>query len=62
MVLGHNHPSGNPSPSEEDLEATRHVMRMARAIEIPVLDHVIVTRDPSRYCSMAAAGSLDRLE
>jgi DNA repair protein RadC len=62
MVLGHNHPSGNASPSDEDLEATRHVMRMARAVEIPVVDHVIVTRDRSRYHSMAAAGALDRLE
>jgi hypothetical protein len=35
---------------------------MARAIEIPLLDHVIVTRDPSRYHSMAATGVLDRLE
>jgi DNA repair protein RadC len=62
MVLGHNHPSGNPSPSDEDLEATRHIMRMARTIEIPVLDHVIVTRDPGRYHSMAGIGALKRLE
>jgi DNA repair protein RadC len=58
MIVGHNHPSGDPSPSAEDLEATAGLMRAAKVIRIPVLDHVIVTSNPARSYSMFERGTL----
>jgi DNA repair protein RadC len=62
MVVGHNHPSGDPSPSREDIAATVSIMRASKVLGIPVVDHVIVTRDPSRYHSMLDFGTLPRLD
>ena len=42
IILVHNHPSGDPSPSEEDLEVTKKLMEVGEQIDIKVLDHVIV--------------------
>lgn len=42
IVIVHNHPSGDPTPSREDIEATRRLVESARIIGIPVFDHVIV--------------------
>ncbi len=42
VVLVHNHPSGDPEPSEEDLEITRRLMQVGELVGIAVLDHVIV--------------------
>ncbi len=42
IVLVHNHPSGDPSPSAEDRAVTRQLAAAGRALGIPVLDHVIV--------------------
>lgn len=45
FILGHNHPSGDPTPSHDDLEMTRHIKKCAELIGIPLLDHIVVTRD-----------------
>jgi DNA repair protein RadC len=42
VILVHNHPSGDPTPSAEDRSVTRQLSEAGRAIGIPVLDHVIV--------------------
>jgi len=42
VVLAHNHPSGDPVPSAEDLRVTRQLVDAGRVIDIKVLDHVIV--------------------
>ena len=42
IVLVHNHPSGDPSPSKEDLELTKRVATIGRLLEIAVLDHIII--------------------
>jgi len=42
IVLVHNHPSGDPSPSEEDLQITRKLIDVGELIGIEVLDHVII--------------------
>jgi DNA repair protein RadC len=57
-VLGHNHPSGDPTPSQPDIATTEHIMLAAKILSVPVLDHVIVTRDPRRYHSMFEQGTL----
>ena len=44
FVLVHNHPSGDPAPSREDLELTQTLARAGQMLGIPLLDHVIVAR------------------
>jgi len=44
IVLVHNHPSGDPEPSEEDLSITRRLVEAGELLGIGVLDHVIVAR------------------
>ncbi|MBU7008738.1 DNA repair protein RadC [Peptococcaceae bacterium DYL19] len=42
LVLAHNHPSGDPSPSAEDVEITRRLVEAGKLIGIEVLDHIII--------------------
>ena len=42
IILVHNHPSGDPYPSQEDLRATKQLIEAGNYIQIPVLDHVII--------------------
>ncbi|MGO8696997.1 MAG: JAB domain-containing protein [Limisphaerales bacterium] len=42
IVLTHNHPSGDPSPSEADIKVTRDLIRAGQLLKIEVLDHVIL--------------------
>jgi len=44
LILVHNHPSGDPSPSPEDKRLTRSIAEAARTVEIRVVDHIIVGR------------------
>lgn len=45
FVLVHNHPSGDSQPSPEDLAFTRRLAGAAAIVGMPLLDHVVVTRD-----------------
>jgi DNA repair protein RadC len=56
FVLVHNHPSGDPAASQEDVAFTRAVTEAARVVGTPLLDHVIVAR--RRSSSMLEAGLL----
>jgi DNA repair protein RadC len=56
IVLVHNHPSGDPSPSADDRAVTEQLVAAGRLLDIPVHDHVIVGR--GRYMSFAEAGLL----
>ncbi len=56
LILVHNHPSGDPSPSRADIEMTRDVTAAAKALRIAVHDHVIVGR--SGHVSFKAMGLL----
>jgi DNA repair protein RadC len=47
LVLAHNHPSGDPTPSRADIEMTKAVVEVCKAIGIAVHDHIIVGRDDS---------------
>ena len=42
VVLAHNHPTGDPSPSPEDLKVTRELVKAGDILDIKVLDHVIL--------------------
>ena len=57
VALAHNHPSGDPAPSDEDVECTRRLIEAGRLLGIKVFDHVIVTRDD--FYSMEKAGGLE---
>lgn len=45
IVLAHNHPSGDPTPSAEDIRITRQIVEAGRIVDIPVLDHVVLGRE-----------------
>ena len=45
MVIFHNHPSGDPTPSGADVDMTREIVSAARPMRIAIHDHLIVARD-----------------
>ena len=49
VILSHNHPSGDPEPSEDDLILTRRLAAAGNIIGIEVLDHIIIGDDSSFY-------------
>jgi DNA repair protein RadC len=57
MILVHNHPSGDPTPSPEDREVTRRLVRAGDLLGVRVLDHVVVAE--RGYCSIKESGGLD---
>ena len=60
VVLAHNHPSGDPAPSEADIKVTRDLIRAGQLLKIEVIDHVIIGRAtperPKDYCSLRELG------
>jgi len=60
VILAHNHPSGDPSPSAEDIRITRQVVAAGWIVDIPVLDHVVIGHGTGEtgfdFCSMREAG------
>jgi DNA repair protein RadC len=56
IILCHNHPSGDPTPSADDRSVTEQLVAAGRLLDIPVLDHVIIGR--GRYVSFSEAGLL----
>lgn len=53
LILGHNHPSGDPSPSVEDKVITLMIMASAQLFDVQILDHIIVDMDSDAYQSFA---------
>lgn len=51
VLLVHNHPSGDPTPSPEDVQTTEHTMAAGKLLSIDVLDHVVLGKD-GRYVSI----------
>lgn len=56
IIVAHNHPSGDPTPSREDITTTDRLIECGRLLGIPVVDHIIVG---DRSHSMRAAGDCD---
>lgn len=44
VILAHNHPSGNPNPSDEDIKVTINIKKAAKILQIELLDHVIISQ------------------
>ncbi|MBE6094839.1 MAG: JAB domain-containing protein [Schwartzia succinivorans] len=56
VILVHNHPSGDPAPSREDIQLTKQMMKAGEIMGIPVLDHVVVAGD--NFLSLKEANCL----
>lgn len=56
IMLVHNHPSGDPTPSRADLEITKRVQMLGAMMEIPLTDHIII--GDKTYCSLREKGYL----
>ena len=54
LIVAHNHPSGDPSPSPEDVAVTRAMVEAGRLLDVEVLDHLIIGKD--RHLSLRQAG------
>lgn len=54
MILAHNHPAGDPTPSAPDIEMTKQIIAAGKALDVHVWDHMIVGRD--RVLSLKAEG------
>ncbi|MDD3363699.1 MAG: DNA repair protein RadC [Syntrophomonas sp.] len=54
IILAHNHPSGDPSPSREDIDITRRLVEAGGIMGIEVLDHVVIGENT--YCSLKEKG------
>ena len=55
IIIAHNHPSGNPSPSREDIEFTKKIVSAWKLLDIEVLDHIVVG-DDEKYFSFKEGG------
>jgi DNA repair protein RadC len=55
IILGHNHPSGGPEPTPDDILITLQLVRAGHALQIPLLDHVIISIDGT-FVSLAEKG------
>lgn len=56
IIVVHNHPSGDPTPSAEDRAVTRQLVEAGRLLDLPVYDHIILAGD--RFLSFVGAGLL----
>jgi DNA repair protein RadC len=56
IIVVHNHPSGDPTPSADDRAVTRQLVEAGRVLDLPVYDHVVIGR--GRYVSFAESGLL----
>jgi DNA repair protein RadC len=57
IIVAHNHPSGDPTPSPEDIGVTDKLVEIGKMLDIPVLDHVIIGE--RRYFSFKERGLID---
>jgi DNA repair protein RadC len=57
IILAHNHPSGDCTPSPEDVKVTSQIQEAGRVLDIPLFDHVIVG-GVADYCSLCERGVL----
>lgn len=54
IIIAHNHPSGDPNPSEDDLKVTRQMQKVGKTMAIELLDHIIIGN--KRYVSLKNKG------
>jgi DNA repair protein RadC len=54
MIVAHNHPSGDPSPSPEDVNVTRQLIQAGKLLDIEILDHIVIGKQ--RFVSLKERG------
>ena len=54
IIVAHNHPSGDPTPSPEDVHVTKMIVEAGNLLDINVLDHLVIGRN--RYVSLKERG------
>ena len=54
MAFVHNHPSGDPAPSDADIDSTKRLVEVGKLLGIPVIDHIII--GDGSYVSMKGLG------
>lgn len=54
VILAHNHPSGDPTPSPEDVQVTKRIVEAGKLLDIDVLDHLVIGRE--RWVSLKERG------
>jgi DNA repair protein RadC len=62
FILIHNHPSGDPTPSQQDIHMTRMVVDCANAVGLPMVDHVVIAGRGGGYVSFLSLGILEPVE
>jgi len=58
VIAIHNHPSGDPTPSTEDISCTKRLMEAGEILGIPLLDHIIIGSQTNRKYSMKENGDM----
>jgi len=56
IVVAHNHPSADPTPSTEDVAVTREIVKAGQLLDIEVLDHLVIGGSPARFTSLKERG------
>lgn len=56
LILVHNHPSGDPTPSQEDIRLTRQLAESAKLLDVRLHDHVIIGNGTERWVSLSERG------
>ena len=62
IIVAHNHPSGDPTPSAEDVRSTRQLVETGKIVGIQLLDHIVIggkKPHPAPYVSLREAGLVD---
>jgi DNA repair protein RadC len=54
VILAHNHPSGEPEPSDEDVKVTKRMIQVGKIMDIEILDHLIIGDE--KYVSLKERG------
>ena len=57
IILAHNHPSGDPTPSQDDIQSTKRIMEVSKLVGIRLLDHLII--GDGRYISLRNEGYME---
>ncbi len=61
MILCHNHPSGDLSPSQEDMAITKRIVQASKIMGILVHEHLIISMEDERYYSFADNGIIKKM-
>ena len=61
IILVHNHPSGEPAPSREDIRLTQQLVEAGKLLELRIHDHIIVGSGSGRWVSLAERGLVSKV-